>query len=70
MDTIIARDLYVKRTDTTGKHKPVVTQHRVWDAELFIAGQVAQYDGENTKHEDRRLVTVSSAEEYRAARTN
>ena len=70
MYSIIARDLYVKRTDPNGKHKPVVTQHRVWDAELFMAAQVAQYDGENTKPEDRRLITVSSAEEYRAARTH
>ena len=32
------------------------------------AAQVAQHDGEKTKPEDVRLVTVSSAEEYAAAR--
>ena len=70
MDTIIARDLYVKRTDPNGKHKPVITQHRVWDAELFMAAQVAQHDGDTTKPEDRRLVTVATADEYRAARNH
>ena len=68
METIVARDLFVKLTDPTGKHKPVINQHRVWDAERFIAAQVAQHDGEKTKPEDVRLVTVSSAEEYAAAR--
>lgn len=68
METIVARDLYVKRTDPTGKHKPVVTQHRVWDAERFMAAQAAQHDGEKTKPEDVRLVSISTAEEYAAAR--
>ena len=68
METIVARDLFVKLTDLTGKQKPVINQHRVWDAERFIAAQVAQHDGEKTKPEDVRLVTVSSAEEYAAAR--
>ena len=68
METIVARDLFVKLTDPTGKQKPVINQHRVWDAERFIAAQVAQHDGEKTKPQDVRLVTVSSAEEYAAAR--
>jgi len=68
METIVARDLFVKLTDPTGKQKPVINQHRVWDAERFIAAQVAQHDGEKTKPEDVRLVTVSSAAEYAAAR--
>lgn len=68
METIVARDLFVKLTDPTGKQKPVINQHRVWDAKRFIAAQVAQHDGEKTKPEDVRLVTVSSAEEYAAAR--
>lgn len=70
MYSIIARDLYVKRADPNGKHKPVITQHRVWDAELFMAAQVAQHDGDTTKPEDRRLVTVATADEYRAARNH
>ena len=64
MNTITARDIYVKRTDPTGKHKTVVTQHRVWDAELFMAAQVAQHDGEKTKPEDRRLVTIATRSDY------
>lgn len=68
METIIARDLFVKLTDPTGAHKPVINQHRVWDAERFMAAQVAQHDGEKTKPENVRLVTMSCAEEYAAAR--
>ncbi len=68
METIVARDLFVKLTDPSGAKKPVINQHRVWDAERFIAAQVAQHDGEKTKPEDVRLVTMSSAEEYVAAR--
>lgn len=68
METIVARDLFVKLTDPTGKNKPVINQHRVWDAERFMAAQVAQHDGEKTKPEEVRLVTMSSAEEYAAAR--
>lgn len=68
METIVARDLFVKLTDPTGKQKPVINQHRVWDAERFMAAQVAQHDGEKTKPEEVRLVTMSSAEEYAAAR--
>lgn len=64
MTPIIARDIFVKRTDPTGKHKPVVTQHRVWDADLFMAAQVAQHDGDTTKPEDRRLVTIASKDDY------
>lgn len=68
METMIARDLFVKLTDPTGAKKPVINQHRVWDAERFIAAQIAQHDGEKTKPQDVRLVTVSSAEEFAAAR--
>lgn len=68
MDTIVARDIFVKKIDPTGRHKPVITQHRVWNAERFMAAQVAQYDGEKTKPEDMRLVTVVTAEEYQTSR--
>ncbi len=34
-----SRDIYIKLTDPTGKHKPVVNAHRVWDA--FVSSQGA-----------------------------
>lgn len=63
----VPRDLYLKQTDPTGAKAPILTQHRVWDAEMFIAGQVAQHDSPTTKPEDRRLISVVTLEDYRAA---
>ena len=60
MESIIARDLFVKLTDPTGAKKPVINQHRVWDAERFIAAQVAQHDGEK----DRKSTRLNSSHEF------
>lgn len=68
MNTLVPRDLYVKQIDPTGKHKPVIRQHRVWNAELFMKAQEAQHNGEKTKPEDIRHVSIATAEEYAAAR--
>jgi hypothetical protein len=37
MDTIICRDLYMRHTNTAGQSW--VIEHRVWDAERFVAAQ-------------------------------
>ena len=53
------RDIYIKLTDPSGNHNPVVNHHRVWGAERFVAAQKRQY--EQAKDEaGRRLVTVVS----------
>ena len=39
-----SRDIYIKLTDPTGKHKPVVNAHRVWDGARFIDSQHKQYE--------------------------
>lgn len=65
--TMKAQDIYIRLTDPTGKHKPVVNQHRVWDRDRFVANQQRQY-GEAAKPGDERLVTVVSRDDYTAYR--
>ncbi len=35
------RDIYIKHTPANGK-PPVITEHRVWDADLFVKSQQEQ----------------------------
>lgn len=58
-----SRDIYVKLTDPTGKHKPVVNHHRVWDADRFIASQHKQYDTD-AKPGEKRIVSQASKSDY------
>ena len=58
------RDIYVKLTDTFGRRKPVINAHRVWDAELFMASQVEQYQGPKVPASERRDVSVATEDEY------
>lgn len=62
-----SRDMYIRLTDPSGKHKPVINQHLVWDAETFIEAQIDQY-GRNAKPEDQRVVSVATRAEYLAYR--
>lgn len=64
---LIARDLYVRTTEPCGKSR--VTQHRVWDAERFIASLQRQ-SREQAAKDDKKpdVVTLATATEYRAAR--
>lgn len=65
---MLGRDLYLRLTDPTGKHDPVINCHRVWDREKFHAAQVKFY--EHPKNEDdKRLVSIATEAEYRAARS-
>lgn len=41
-----ARDCFIKLTDPTGKRQPVISAHRVWDADRFIASQHKQYSSD------------------------
>lgn len=63
MTDLQCRDIYIRLTDPTGKHKPVVNQHRVWDAERFLHAQIKQYDTD-AKPDERRLVTVTTRDDY------
>lgn len=57
-------EIYVRLTDPSGKHRPVVNSHRVWDAGLFVEAQRRQYDSPSTKPEDRRTIAVVSRAAY------
>lgn len=59
-----ARDIYIKTT--TAKGKSVITQHRVWNAELFLKSQqeAGRKAGEKDKSEGYK-VELSSATDYK-----
>ena len=57
------QDLYLRYTDTTGKNKTVITQHRVWDADRFVASQQKAY-AELKDPADRRAVSIASRADY------
>ncbi|NMG70339.1 hypothetical protein [Parazoarcus communis] len=64
---IIARDAYIRTTRSDGKS--TVTQHRVWDAERFLAAQ--QREAMERARKDNvppDIVTSATADEYRSAR--
>ena len=64
---MMGRDLYLRLTDTTGKHEPIINCHRVYDREKFHAAQVKFY--ETPKNEaDKRLVSIATEAEYLASR--
>ncbi len=62
-----SRDLFVKLTDPTGKNKPVVNHHRVWDVARFIESQHQQHD-RDAKPDERRVVSESTQADYRRYR--
>jgi hypothetical protein len=64
---MVSRDIYIKLTDPTGKRRPVINHHRVWDGARFIAGQHQQHD-RDAKPGERRTVTEATRAEYQAAR--
>jgi len=64
-EPINARDLFIKLTDPTGKHPTTTSQHRVWDGAAFISSQRHLHDGPDIDPEDRRLVSLATADEYR-----
>lgn len=61
-----AIDLYVKLEDPTKKHGTIVSHHRVYDEEKFMANLRKQH--EQCENEgDRRSVSKASQAEYRRA---
>jgi len=63
---LIARDLYVRTTEPSGKSH--VAQHRVWDADRFLCSlqlQAREQAAKDKKKPD--VVTLATEAEYRAA---
>lgn len=57
-------DLYVKLVDPTGKHKDVISHHRVWDGKLFMQRLRDRHEYEEDEA-DRRVVKLATQAEYR-----
>lgn len=64
----VSRDVFVRRTDPSGKRPPVITQHLAWDPAEFMASQVKQYDTE-AKPDERQTISIATAADYRAQQT-
>lgn len=63
-----SRDIFIRLDDPAGQQAPVISQHRVWDADRFVASQIHQYGEGAREAADRRRVSVVSADDYRAYR--
>ncbi len=59
------QDLYIRLADPTGAHADIVSHHRVWDRELFLATQRQNHEVK-AKDGDKRRVTVVTEADYRA----
>lgn len=62
------QDLYIRLVDETGKRKPVINYHRVWDRQHFIDAQRHLHEVKPEKAEDKRLVEVATEADYRKFR--
>ncbi len=60
---IVIRDCFVKLVDPTGRHEPVVSHHRVYDAERFIASVKHQHEVK-ARGDDRRVVSIVDEADY------
>ncbi len=59
------QDIYIRLIDPTGKRKPVINAHRVWDRQLFITAQKNMHEVK-ADPKDKLLVEVATEAEYRA----
>jgi hypothetical protein len=58
---MVCREVYVRHTSTDGKS--YVVEHRVWDAALFIASQVAMAKKLNADVEGKDKPRLANAEQ-------
>lgn len=59
------RFIHIQHTPVNPKTRPYITQHLVWDADLFVMSQIRQFDRE-AKPEDRHTISVATEADYRA----
>ncbi|WP_020408969.1 hypothetical protein [Hahella ganghwensis] len=62
---MITTDFYLKLIDPTGRHSPVITHHRVWNRDRFIAAQ-KRYHEDKKRGDEIRVVSEVSETEYLA----
>lgn len=58
-----ARDCFIRLSDPTGRNPDVISHHRVWDADRFIASQHKQYNTD-AKPGEKRIVAQASKSDY------
>lgn len=56
-----AQDLYIKTSDPSQKHSPIVSHHRVWDRDRFIKSQRDMYAKKIDTPDFREVVPVDEA---------
>jgi hypothetical protein len=59
--------IFIRPDDPTGKSKPVINCHQVWDSQKFLQSQIKQHNGEKDAGE-LRIVSVVDEAEYRQHR--
>ena len=59
-----AQDLYIRLEDPAGKHSPIVSHHRVWDRNRFLASLRNTHEVK-AEEGDKRNVSVATEAEYR-----
>lgn len=59
-----AQDIYIQLEDPTGKHSPIVSNHRVWDRARFLASLRNTHEVK-AKEGDKRNVSIVTEAEYR-----
>lgn len=59
------QDIYIRLVDPTGKRKPVINHHRVWDRQRFIDAQKNLHEVK-AEPKDKLRVEVATESEYRA----
>ncbi|MGP9826864.1 hypothetical protein ACT048_20535 [Ectopseudomonas khazarica] len=62
---MITQDIYIRLVDPTGKRKPVVNHHRVWDRQRFITAQKALHEVK-AKPDDKLIVEMATEADYRS----
>lgn len=60
-----SQDLYIRITDPNGVRRTIVSHHRVWDRDRFMAATREQYLKPD-RDEDKRHISVATEDEYRA----
>lgn len=56
--------VFIRLDDPSGKNKPIINCHQVWDAEKFLQSQIKQHNGEKGPA-DLRIVSVVTEADYR-----
>ena len=57
-----AQDCYLKYIDKTGEHPVTVSEHRVWDKDLFVHTRAEYFANHKNEDERRTVVEINKYE--------